>query len=105
MVSATAVIFVVELRVNFADVVPSLTAVTPVKFKPRIVTRWAAWPDAGEKPLMVGGGMTVKADELVVMPPGVFTEIGPVVAPARSVAEAVVFGGGSSTIDWPERFI
>jgi hypothetical protein len=42
IVGTTAEISVDELRVKFGEVVPSLTAVTPVKFEPVIVTSWPA---------------------------------------------------------------
>ena len=52
-------------------------------------TRLPAFPEVGEKPLRVGGGLTgvtVKGDELEALSPAVVTEIGPVVAPAGTVA-------------------
>ena len=46
-----------------------------------------AGPLVGVKALMVGGpGVTVKEAELVAVPAGMITEIGPVVAPAGTVA-------------------
>ena len=69
------------LTLNFAETVPSLTPVTPVKFLPVIVTCWPRCPEVGEKPVIFGGAMTVYEDGLVAVPPGVVTEIGPLVAP------------------------
>ena len=86
-----AVIRVGELTVNFADAVPSLTPVAPVKSEPVIATCWSARPAVGEKPVILGGGgVTVNADELVAVPLGVVTEIGPVVAPLDTVAVMLV---------------
>jgi hypothetical protein len=91
-----AVIWVEEMTVKLTTVVPSLTAIAPVKFVPVIVTWRPGPPDVGEKLLMVGAGIvgagivgagiTVKADELMAVPEGVVTEMGPVVAPVGTVA-------------------
>ena len=62
------------------------TAVAPVKPVPSIVTSVPTGPEAGENPLIEGGGITVKLSELVPVPPGVMTEICPVLAPAGTVA-------------------
>jgi hypothetical protein len=86
IVGTVAVIMVDDFTVNLATVVPRLTAVAPVKFVPVIVTRRPAPPRVGEKLLMVGAGTTVKEDELVALPEGVVTEMGPVVAPLGTVA-------------------
>jgi len=40
MLGTVALTWVEEMTANTADVVPSLTAVTPVKFEPVIVTSW-----------------------------------------------------------------
>jgi hypothetical protein len=47
MVGTRAVILVGEVEVIFAEVVPSLTAVTQAKFDPVIVTCWPARPESG----------------------------------------------------------
>jgi hypothetical protein len=67
-------------------VVPNLTAVVPVKPVPSIVTEVPTRPESGEKPVIDGGGMTVKVPELVAVPPGVTTEICPELAPSGTVA-------------------
>ena len=64
----------------------NLTAVAPVKFVPLIVTLVPAGPLAGVKLVIVGALDTVKLLALVAVPPGVVTLIGPVVAPAGTVA-------------------
>ena len=69
-----------------AFVVPNLTAVASLKPVPPIVTSVPTGPEAGENPLIDGGGITVKLPELVAVPPGVMTEICPVLAPAGTVA-------------------
>jgi hypothetical protein len=53
------------------------------RFVPPIVTVVPTGPLVGEKPLTVGSVLevTVNDAELVAVPPGVVTEIGPVVAP------------------------
>ena len=62
------------------------TAVAPVRFVPVIATLAATGPLVGEKPPIVGAGMTVKLAALAAEPPGVVTAIGPVDAPAGTVA-------------------
>ena len=64
----------------------NLTAVAPVKFVPLIVTLVPTGPLVGVKLVIVGGLTTVKLLALVAVPPGVVTLIGPVVAPAGTVA-------------------
>jgi hypothetical protein len=64
--------------------------VAPEKFVPVKVTTVPTGPATGVKPVKVGGGMTVKCVALVAVPPGVLTTIGPVVAPAGTVAVASV---------------
>jgi hypothetical protein len=81
-----AVIVVAETTVNLAFLVLILTTEAPVKFVPVIVTDNPALPLVGEKSVIVGAGMTVKLVMLVAVPPGVVTVIGPVVAPAGTVA-------------------
>ena len=62
------------------------TAVAPLKFVPLIVTLAPTSPLVGVKLVIVGGDSTVKALELVAVPPGVVTLIDPVVAFAGTVA-------------------
>src|SRR3972149_5735547 len=82
-----ALICVFETTVNApASVGPNLTAVAPSKPVPSIVTSVPTGPEVGEKPLIEGGGMTVKLPELVAVPPGVMTDICPELAPAGTVA-------------------
>src|SRR5881409_3702419 len=66
-----------------------VTEVAPVKPLPLIVTAVPTRPLVGVKPLIVGAcaaDVTVKLDALVVLPPGAVTPIGPLVAPAGTVA-------------------
>ena len=65
-----------------------VTAVAPVKFVPVIATVVPTGPLAGVKLVMVGAlaVVTVNAVALVAVPPGVVTLIGPLVAPAGTVA-------------------
>jgi len=61
----------------------------PVRLVPLIVTLVPTGPLVGVKPLIVGGGggiVTLKLARLVALPVGVVTVIGPVVAPAGTVA-------------------
>ena len=77
----------VDVTVKVVALVPlNLTAVTPVKFVPLMVTFAPTGPLAGEKLVMVGGGMTVKVVLLAPVPADVVTLSGPVVAPAGTVA-------------------
>jgi hypothetical protein len=62
------------------------TLLVPVKLLPVIVTVAPTGPLVGLKPLIVGGLITVKLEPLVVLPPGVVTVIGPLVAPVGTVA-------------------
>ena len=64
----------------------NVTALAPVKFVPLIVTLVPTGPLVGAKLVIVGAGMTVKLLALLAVPPGVVTLIGPVVAPAGTVA-------------------
>ena len=65
----------------------NVTAVAPVKFVPLIVTLIPTGPLAGVKLVIVGPlAVTVNAVALVAVPPGVVTLIGPLVAPAGTVA-------------------
>jgi hypothetical protein len=67
-----------------------VTDVAPVKLVPLIWTAVPTGPLVGAKLVMVGGLSTVKLLELVAVPPGVVTLIGPVVAPEGTVAWIVV---------------
>jgi hypothetical protein len=94
-VGTVAVIFVAELTendvaltpLNFTDVVVNPV---PLKFVPLIVTDVPTGPLVGENEEIVGAGtvveVTVKTEELVAVPSGVVTLIGPVVAPAGTCA-------------------
>jgi hypothetical protein len=82
-----AVICVEESTLKLAAAVPlNPTALAPVKLVPVITTLVPAGPPAGEKPEIVGGRTTVNELALVAVPPGVVTEMGPVVAPAGTAA-------------------
>ena len=87
-VGTVAVIWVEELTVKLVAAIPfNLTAVAPVKFVPVMTTEVPTSPEAGVKLVIVGAGIvTVKLVELAVVPPGVVTEIVPVVAPVGTVA-------------------
>jgi hypothetical protein len=75
------------LTVNVVALVPlNVTAVAPVKFVPVITTEVPTGPLVGTKLVIVGAGATVKLLALVTVPLSVVTEIGPVVAPAGTVA-------------------
>ena len=67
-----------------------MTDVAPVKLVPLIWTAVPTGPLVGAKSVIVGGLTTVKLLELVAVPPGVITLIGPVVAPEGTVAWIVV---------------
>ena len=73
---------------NVVALVPlNLTDVAPVRFVPVITTEAPTGPLVGAKLVIVGAPVaTVKLLALVAVPPGVVTEIGPVVAPAGTVA-------------------
>ena len=62
------------------------TAVAPVRLVPVITTLVPTGPLVGLKLVIVGEPMTVKLLALEAVPPGVVTEIVPVVAPAGTVA-------------------
>ena len=57
------------------------TAVVPVKLVPAKVTVVPAAPLVGVKAVIVGAGVALKRVELVAVPAGVVTLIGPVVTP------------------------
>src|SRR5260370_25602960 len=63
-----------------------VTAVAPEELLPVIVTTDRAWRLVGRKLVIVGGGMTVKLATLWPVPLVVVTLMGPVVAPAGTVA-------------------
>src|SRR5207237_1368728 len=75
-----------EFTVKLAATPLMVTDVTPVKFVPVIVTLVPTGPLVGEKLVIVGGGMTVKLLAPVAVPAEVVTFVGPVVAPAGTVA-------------------
>ncbi len=77
-------IWVAEITVNAAAVPLSRTDVAPVKLVPLIVTLAPTSPLVGVK--LVMAGTTVKFVALVAVPPGVVRLIGPVVAPAGTIA-------------------
>src|SRR5262245_58629786 len=65
----------------------NLTLVMPVKSEPRMSTRVPAGPLVGVNELIVGGGgVTVNDVDVDAVPRGVVTLIGPLVAPAGTVA-------------------
>jgi len=84
-----AVICVALSTMNVAALPLRENAVAPVKSVPVIVTESPACPLAGVKLVMVGAGtgtVTVKLLAEVADPPGVVTDILPVVAPLGTVA-------------------
>jgi len=92
-VGTCAVRSVGELTTKLRSAVPlNFTPVAPVKFAPVRCTCVPIGPLVGVNELIVGGPRTVNEPPLLVVPPGVVTEIGPVVAPVgtwavRSVGE------------------
>ena len=87
-----AVIAVAEFTVKLALVPLNCTAVAPVKFVPLIVTLVSTGPLLGAKLAIVGGleTVTVKLLALLAVPPAVVTLIGPVAAPAGTLAVIAV---------------
>src|SRR5437762_236371 len=85
-----AVIAVAEPTVKLALVPLNSTALAPVKLVPLIVTLAPTGPLPGVKLVIVGGLITVKLAALLAVPPGVVTLIGPLVAPAGTVAVIAV---------------
>ena len=77
---------VAEVSVKLALTPLNVTAVAPVKFAPLIVTLAPTGPLVGVKLEMVGGLTTVKLLALLAVPPAVVTLIGPLEAPAGTVA-------------------
>ncbi len=69
-----------------ADLDPKATLVVPVNPDPVTVTVVPTGPLVGEKEVITGCVRTTKLVLLVAVPEGVVTEIGPVVAPAGTVA-------------------
>ena len=74
-----------EFTVNVAVVPLNFTAVAPVKAVPVIVTLPPIAPLVGEKLVMEGVRITVKLLALVAVPPGLETEMVPVVAAVGTV--------------------
>ncbi len=62
------------------------TEVAPLRLVPVITTLVPTVPLVGEKLVIVGAATTVKLLALVAVPPGVVTDIEPVVAPVGTVA-------------------
>jgi hypothetical protein len=85
-----AVIVVAEFTVKLALVPLNRTALAPVKFVPLMLTLVPTGPLPGVKLEIVGGLMTVKLPVLLAVPPAVVTLIGPVAAPAGTVAVIAV---------------
>jgi len=82
-----AVIEIAEFTLKVALVPLNLTAVAPVKLVPVMLTDVPTGPLRGVKPVIVGpGAVTVKLAALAPVPPGVVTLMGPLVAPAGTVA-------------------
>src|SRR5436190_2216943 len=84
------VIAVAEFTVKLALVPLNSTAEAPVKLVPLIVTLVPTGPLSGGKLVIVGGLMTVKLAALLAVPSEVVTLIGPLVAPAGTVAVIAV---------------
>ena len=74
-----------ESAVKVATVPANVTEIAPVRLVPVIVIFCPMGPLSGVKPVIVGGGTTVKALALVAVPPGVVMLIGPVGAPLGTV--------------------
>ena len=71
-VELTTLKLVAEMPLNFTELAPD-------KLVPEIVTITPIGPEAGENELIVGAGINLNDDVDVAIPPGVVTEIGPVV--------------------------
>ncbi len=70
-----------------AALVPlKVSEVAPLRLVPVITTLVPTGPLVGEKLVIVGAATTVKLPALAVVPRGVVTAIGPVVAPVGTVA-------------------
>ena len=87
LAGTTAVIDASEFTVKLvAARPPNCTAVAAVKLAPTIFTVVPTKPPSGVKEAILGSGTIVKFMSLVAVPESVVTEIGPVVAPAGTVA-------------------
>ena len=99
------VIWVAELTTNVvAAIAPKLTLVAPVKFAPIRMTLVPALPLDGVKLVIAGPATIPKVVALVAVPPGVVTEMGPVVAFAGTVAEICVAESTLKTAETPLNF-
>ena len=79
--------FVSEFTVNAGAFVPlKLTRVVPVKFVPVRTTTAPGGPIAGVNDVIAGGGITTKLIAETAVLTGVVTAIGPVMAPAGTMA-------------------
>ena len=88
---ALAVICVSDVEENAAPTPLNATLVVPVKKRPVIFTVVPAFPTTGLKPLMYGPGpMMEKGEALLLVPAGVLTLTGPVVAPGGTKTEICV---------------
>jgi hypothetical protein len=87
-----ALIRVAFCTVKVAETPLKRTAVAPVKFVPLILTEVPTGPLVGLNDVIVGApvAVTVKFVELVAVPVGVVTRIGPVVAPVGTVTVILV---------------
>jgi len=101
----TTVIWVAELTTNeVVDIAPKLTLVVPARFAPISMTLVPALPLDGGK-LVIAGPVTIpKLIALAAVPPGVVTEMAPVVAFAGTVAEICVAESTLKTADTPLNF-
>lgn len=82
--AGTVVVIVVALVTVNADETPlNLSAVMPVKLIPVIVTGVLAEPKVGAKDVITGAGE--KSAVLIAVPPGVVTDILPMMAPTGTV--------------------
>jgi hypothetical protein len=72
-----------------ASAPPKLTAVAPVKFVPVMVTTAPVAADEGVNELIVGAGINVRLLEELAVPPGVVTDIVPVVPIATTAVMLV----------------
>ncbi len=81
---------VAEVTVKLALTELKVTEVAPLKFVPLMVTLVPTGPLVGAKLVIVGGSTTVNALLLLAVPPAAVTLIGPVVAPAGTVARIEV---------------
>jgi hypothetical protein len=91
-VGTVALIRVAFCTEKVAETPLKRTAVAPVKFVPLILTEVPTGPLVGLNDVIVGApvAVTVKFVELVAVPVGVVTRIGPVVAPVGTVTVILV---------------